>query len=349
MNEQKEPIEKVALETNSFNCIDYTSTKEKTIPKCNSDTVIEHKKSSSELIYFFFDNLESVLKNFKSAQENEKSEILINLAKLENKINLSECKIETLKSNLEKIFSIIPDVDSNIEIKNIECIEKYHNVEDIGFMDKQNLCELNNCVCKLIGNKNSSIKISNSKSKRKNLNSDNITLCEFLKLQPDFEDTNWKNPFKKEIILDNPLPISKSIHDEKINSCYPISIKKSLNIGNTVKLVNESKCSSKNQICDFLLSHPTPEWIKSLRQVEQMKTEESENQCEEKSKSQENLLDSTLKCKKFYNVERIINNNCCKKEIVYQISLNSSNRKIKGKTHKLDEDLVPNYTKICTS
>lgn len=352
LNIKKEPIEKVKLETNSNKYID-ASIKEKTVSGCNSDPIIDNK-NSCELIFYFFANLESILKNFKSAQESEKAEILINLTKLENKINLNECKIETLTFNMEKIFSIFSDVDTHIEMENNECFKKHHtnNIEDIYFMDKQNRCDLDNCVCKLIGNKTTSNKISISNKNSKRIINDNITLCELLKLKPDLKDTSyWKNPFEIEIIPDNEIKISKQVHEEKISTNLPICIKKPKNIVKDdikgIQLEKKIKPSSKNKICDFLLSHPTPEWINnSIKQVEKMKT--SEDQCEKISKPQEKLSCSTFKCRKLYNVERIIKNNRCKKEIVYQISLNSDNQKTKDKANKL-EDLVPNYTKICTS
>lgn len=84
---------------------------------------------------------------------------------------------------------------------------------------------------------------------------------------------------------------------------------------NDAKISKETKC--EGSICDYLKSQPAPEWIKRKRESASI-----ENQCEKTTRAQRELSHPT-KNSKLFCVERIVNDDRDKNEIVYEITQES--------------------------
>lgn len=92
---------------------------------------------------------------------------------------------------------------------------------------------------------------------------------------------------------------------------------------NDVNSLKEKKCE-KNQICDLSIYQPVTECIKSTKQDPQSNT--LENQTNKLTKIQKELLRCNTKNSKLINIEKILNDNCDKNEIVSEITQDSRTR-----------------------
>jgi len=163
----------------------------------------------------FFTKIQSALTQCKIDQGKEKSEIMFNLFRLDDKMDTNYTKVNKLMSNIEQLSKINDPVNhvplkkqSNLEIKNKHDLKK--SIDDvkicIDYLIKPNLidtlqtqqsvttdtpitstninrtCTSNRCVCKLIDNTNTaSTQVINSHDAKKQMKYGDIVLCEFLK------------------------------------------------------------------------------------------------------------------------------------------------------------------------
>lgn len=319
LKKKKESIEKNEHEANSISLIDKQnlnnsntgnmSEHENIAPECNSSPVVENNQNNSFELTYNNDFPKSMLDNCMSTciQRSEISEILARLTELENKMNLNEYGIETSTCNEEKLISSNQQVNIEEGIKCTDAQYQKNNIEKIESQEKttdmdtniNDACGLNYCVCKLIGNKKSNVKIRNSNNNMQNINNDSIT-----------HDFKYNKPcddsFK--IIPDNVNLISNPNNEKKNTDLSICSNKINLSINDRVNVVKFDKKSKShyvtNTICDFLLSQPTPEWIGTNEKDETSKM--AENQCESIINSQENISSSSFKCRKLYNIERTV-------------------------------------------
>jgi len=169
----------------------------------------------------FFTKIQSALTQCKIDQVKEKSEIMFNLSRLDDKINMNYTKMNKLMSNIEQLIKLNDPVNhvilkkkSNLEVKNEHKLKK--SIDDvkicIDYLIKPNpidilqtqqsvtidtsikntningTCTSNRCVCKLIDNTNtSSAQIINLHDAKKQMKYGDIILCEFLKAKLTLE------------------------------------------------------------------------------------------------------------------------------------------------------------------
>lgn len=130
----------------------------------------------------------------KTREEREKpTEILDSLSKLEskieNKMNSNENKIKTIMCDLEKLISTVDDLKQQTNVEDEKCTNK-NSLKDVcesrsksciadtsvvPDSNRYEMCGNDRCVCKLIEDNKLRVK------KIEKINSDNFTLCEFLK------------------------------------------------------------------------------------------------------------------------------------------------------------------------
>eukprot|EP00102_Acyrthosiphon_pisum_P017781 XP_008189329.1 PREDICTED: uncharacterized protein LOC100569107 [Acyrthosiphon pisum] len=182
---------------------------------------IDHLANLDGKFESFFIKIQSALTQCKIDQVKEKSEIMFNLSRLDDKINTNYTKLDKLISNIEQLCEINDPVNhellkkqSNFEIKNKHELKK--SIEDvkicIDYLIKPNpidilqtqqpvttdtpitntningTCTSNRCVCKLIDNTNTaSTQIINSHDAKKQIKYGDIILCEFLKAKQTLE------------------------------------------------------------------------------------------------------------------------------------------------------------------
>lgn len=161
----------------------------------------------------FFTKIQLALTQCKIDQVREKSEIMFNLSRLEDKINMNDTKMDKLMSDFEQLSKINDPFNHvvlkkpfNLEIKN----EQEKSIDDLkicfDYLIKPNpidiiqtrqsvttgtpiintnidgTCNSNRCVCKLIDNTNTtSTQIINSHDTKNQIKNSDIILCEFLK------------------------------------------------------------------------------------------------------------------------------------------------------------------------
>ncbi|XP_025192823.1 LOW QUALITY PROTEIN: myb-like protein D [Melanaphis sacchari] len=225
----------------------------------------------------FFKNIQSALTQYKIDQIQEKLEIMDNLSRLENKININYTKMDKLMSNVEN-FSKINDPIKQVFMKNqssseeIEkkyllqkskddikvCVDNFikpnpNNLKQMQSIitsdnsitntDINSTCKMNRCVCQLIDNINAaSTQITNSHDDKNQIKCDGIILSEFLKTKLNFERIEEDN-FQSKILQLNQL--TNQIDDKK-NSYLSECSKKSNRLSNSCDV---------NQINDQTTSH----------------------------------------------------------------------------------------------
>lgn len=219
--------ERVSSKKNKTNEKDKPETNNTTIKDqndqvTNSQNLSERVKSDNQLtsldgrLECFFTKMQSALAQFKIDQVNEKSEIMVHLSGLENKMNRNEtnidklmCKVEQLSKKNEHI--IIESKSNNMEKENKQELQK--SIDDIKLCinyliqpdtprtqqgittDTPNIktninssCNSNRCVCKLIHNTNDdNLQVINSHHNNNQIKYGDIILCEFLRAKLTFE------------------------------------------------------------------------------------------------------------------------------------------------------------------
>ncbi|XP_060879930.1 metacaspase-2-like [Metopolophium dirhodum] len=138
----------------------------------------------------FFTKIQSVLTQCKIDQVKEKSEIMINLSKLDDKININYTKVNKLMSNIEQLIKL-NDTVNHVIPNPIDILQTQQSVTIDTPISNTNIngtCTSNRCVCKLIDNTNiSSAQIINSHDAKKQMKYGDIILCEFLKVKLTLE------------------------------------------------------------------------------------------------------------------------------------------------------------------
>lgn len=214
----KYSYQKINIRTNSTEIINNDDQKdqvknEENVPRYSVMSIDQLTNSDGQL-ESFFTKIQSTLTQYKVNQVKEKSEIMFNLSRLEDKINMNYTKIDKLMSNIEQLSKINDPANhvifknqSNLEIENkhelqkstddikfctdnllkpnpIEIIKTQQSVTTDTPITQTNIngaCTWNRCVCKLIDNTNTaSTQIINSQDAKNQIKYGDIFLCEFL-------------------------------------------------------------------------------------------------------------------------------------------------------------------------
>ncbi|XP_027836476.2 myb-like protein D [Aphis gossypii] len=278
--------EKVSSKKNKTNKKDKPETNNSTIKDqndqvTNSQNLPERVKSDNQLtsldgrLECFFTKMQSALAQFKIDQVNEKSEIMVHLSGLENKMNRNEtnidklmCKVEQLSKKNEHV--IMESKSNNLEKENKQELQK--SIDDIKLCidyliqpdtprtqqcittDTPNIntntnssCNSNRCVCKLIHNTNDdNLQVINSHHNNNQVKYGDIILCEFLRAKLTFEMI--KRSEHQQIVQMNQFSIPI---DGKKNSNLSICFEKTNHLKNDcVQEQNvEQKISQLTNLC----------------------------------------------------------------------------------------------------
>lgn len=214
----KNSYQKINISTNSTEIINKDDQNdqvknEENVPRYSVKSIDQLTNLDGQL-ESFFTKIQSTLSQYKIKQVKEKSEIMFNLSRLEDKINMNYTKIDKLTSSIEQLSKINDPANhvifknhSNLEIENKHELQK--SIDDIKFcidyllkpnpidiiktqksvttdtqITQTNIngaCTWNRCVCKLIDNSNTaSTQIINSQDAKNQIKYGDIFLCEFL-------------------------------------------------------------------------------------------------------------------------------------------------------------------------
>ncbi|XP_050063731.1 uncharacterized protein PF3D7_1120600-like [Aphis gossypii] len=278
MIKKKETNQKVKVKINSTEIIDKNDEtdqikhEEKGI---NNSKLVDQLTNLDCQLESFFKSIQSALSQYKIDQVKEKSEIMDNLSRLENKININYSKMDKLMSNVDHLSKTNDHVkhvfmhnQSSIEIENRHELKK--SKDDINVCidnlikpnpnvkqtqpsitaDNPNTsrqiggkCTINRCVCQLIDHTNAAnTQIINSHNDNNQSKYGDIILCEFLKTQPTLERIK-QNEYQPKVVQMNQL--TNQINEQK-NNHLTVCSNKSCHITNI--------CDG-NQIDDQKTSH----------------------------------------------------------------------------------------------
>ncbi|XP_060843837.1 protein PF3D7_1417600-like [Rhopalosiphum padi] len=188
----------------------------------NTENLPESVKSDNQLtnldgrLECFFTKIQSALAQFKIDQVNEKSDIMVHLSGLENKMNKNEMNIDKLMCNVEQLSKndehvVMKSNPNNTEKENKQELQK--SINDIKMcidyliqpdipqtqqcmttdtpntnININSACNSKRCVCKLIDNTNAdNLQIINSHDGNNQIKYGDIILCEFLKAKLTLE------------------------------------------------------------------------------------------------------------------------------------------------------------------
>lgn len=267
MIKKKETHQKVKVKTNSTEIINTNDEKDEKDQIKNEEKRINNIKLVDQLtnldyqLESFFKSIQSALSQYKIDQVKEKSEIMDNLSRLENKININYSKMDKLMSNVEHLSKTNDPVSHvfihnqpSIEIENRHELKK--SKDDIKVcidnlikpnpnvkqtqpsITADNLntstqidgkCTINRCVCQLIDHTNAAnTQIINSHNGNNQSQYGDIILCEFLKTQPTLERIK-QNEYQAKVVQINQLT---NQNNEKKNNHLSVCSNKSCHISN---------------------------------------------------------------------------------------------------------------------
>jgi len=214
---KKYSYQKIKIKTNSTEIINKDNQKDQVINEENipSGKWIDQLTNLDGQLESFFTKIHSTLTQYRIDQVKEKSEIIFNLSRMEDKINMNYTKIDKLISSVEQLNKINDPANhvifknhSNLEIENKH--EQQKSVDGIkiciDYLLKPNpndilktqqsvttetptsltniygACNWDRCVCKLIDNSYiASTQIINSHDSKNQIMYGDIILSEFLK------------------------------------------------------------------------------------------------------------------------------------------------------------------------
>lgn len=278
MIKKKETHQKVKVKTNSTEIINKNNEKNQITheeKRINNIKLVDQLTNLDCQLESFFKSIQSALSQYKIEQVKEKSEIMDNLSRLENKININYTKMDKLMSNVDHLGKINDPVkhdfmhnQPSIEIENRHelkrskddikvCIDNLikpnPNVKQTQpsiTADNPNTstqidgaCTINRCVCQLIDHTNvANTQIINSHDGNNQSKYGDIILCEFLKTQPTSERIK-QNDYQSKVVQINQL--TNQINEKK-NNHLSVCSNKPCHISNI--------CDG-NQIDDQKISH----------------------------------------------------------------------------------------------